>query len=123
MDLMFEFTNYPYPITKEKFKEYLESKKNKIIVIYNSFENRIIGAGSIFKLEKLHNNPVGYIEDVIISKNYRGYNYGKMLIKKLIDISKNDLKCYKTVLSCLDSNVVFYEKCGFKRVGNEMKIL
>jgi glucosamine-phosphate N-acetyltransferase len=122
MELMFQFSNYSYPITKDQFKQYLDTQKNKIIVIYSYSDNSIIGAGSIFKLEKIHNNPVGFIEDVIISKEYRGNNYGKLLIKKLIDIGKNEFKCYKVVLNCIDYNVGFYEKCGFTKVGFEMKI-
>lgn len=123
MDLMYQFSNYSYPITKDQFKKYLDSQKNKIIVLYSNSDNKIIGAGSIFKLEKIHNNPVGFIEDVIISKEYRGNKYGKLLIKKLIDIGKNEYKCYKVVLNCIDYNVGFYEKCGFKKVGCEMKII
>lgn len=123
IDLMFEFTNYYHKISKEDFKKYLDNKNIKIIVIYSQYENRIIGSGTIFKLEKLHNNPIGLIEDVIITKNYRGLNYGKLLIQKLIDIGKKEFKCYKVILNCLEHNIGFYEKCGFKKIGYEMKIL
>ena len=33
---------------------------------FENKENKLIGAGTIFKLEKLHNNSIGQIEDVII---------------------------------------------------------
>ena len=63
---MYDFSNYKKDVSYEYFKNYIKQKdKIKIIIIHNN-ENKIIGAGSIFKLEKLHNNPIGQIEDVII---------------------------------------------------------
>lgn len=125
LKLMFEFTNYAYDITLEQFKITLDkmncNKSNKIIVLI--LDGTIIGAGTIFKIEKLHNNPIGQIEDVIISEKYRGKGYGNMIIKKLIDIGLNEMKCYKIILNCLDHNTKFYEKCGFKKVGVEMKYI
>ena len=29
-------------------------------------------------------------------------------------------KCYKVILDCDDSNVGFYEKCGYSRKGAQM---
>ena len=84
--------------------------------------NKIIGAGTIFKLIKLHNNPVGQIEDVIITESYRKKKLGKLLIKELVRIAINEFKCYKVILNCLDKNIGFYLKCGFKVVGAEMRI-
>jgi len=125
LKLMFEFTNYAYDITLEQFKITLDkmncNKSNKIIVLI--LDGTIIGAGTIFKIEKLHNNPIGQIEDVIISEKYRGKGYGNMIIKKLIDIGLNEMKCYKIILNCLDHNIKFYEKCGFQKVGVEMKYI
>jgi GNAT superfamily N-acetyltransferase len=124
MDLMFEFTNYQYPMTKEKFINFIDTQKNyKIIVIYSEKEKRIIGAGTIIIVHKIHNNPIGQIEDVIICEKYRKNGFGKQIIKKLIDIGKNEWKCYKIILNCLEKNIKFYENCGFVNVGVEMKLL
>ena len=123
LKLMLEFTNYTYNITLEQFQITLDkmncNKSNKIIVLI--VDNNIIGAGTIFRIEKLHNNPIGQIEDVIISEKYRGKGYGNVLIKKLVDIGLNEFGCYKIILNCLDHNTKFYEKCGFQKVGIEMK--
>ena len=54
----------------------------KIIVI--KLYDKIIGAGTIFKINKLHNNPIGQIEDVIINSEYRNKGLGKNIIEKLI---------------------------------------
>lgn len=125
MDLLFEFTNYKYDMNKDKFNEYLQSMKdiNKILIIYDKDCNKIIGAGTIFILNKLHNNPIGQIEDVIISEKYRGLGLGKLIIEKLINIGLNKFKCYKIILNCLDKNIDFYKKIGFDIVGVEMKYI
>jgi glucosamine-phosphate N-acetyltransferase len=125
LQLMYEFTNYHYHITQEQFQITLDKMKhnkiNKIFVLL--FNNEIIGAGTIFRIEKLHNNPIGQIEDVIISEKYRGKGYGNILIKKLVDIGLNEMKCYKIILNCLEHNIEFYEKCQFIKVGVEMKYI
>ena len=125
MDLMYEFTNFNYPMNQENFTNYLNNHKDNIhiLVIYDSTNNKIIGAGSIFKINKLHNNPIGQIEDVIITKEYRKFGFGKLLINKLIDIGKNKFKCYKIILNCLEHNIQFYKNCNFNIVGVEMKLV
>lgn len=124
MDLMFEFTNYQYPMTKENFINFIDTQKNyRTIVIYSEKEKRIIGAGTIIIVHKIHNNPIGQIEDVIISEKYRKNGFGKQIIEKLINIGKNECKCYKIILNCLEKNIKFYENCGFINVGVEMKLL
>ena len=122
-ELMYEFTNYNYQISKEEFCKYIDKNNCKIIIIYSKKDNRIIGSGTIFKIDKIHNNPIGLIEDVIITKTYRSIGLGKLIIDKLIQIGKNDFGCYKIILNCLEKNIGFYEKCGFSCVGVEMKFI
>jgi hypothetical protein len=59
MDLMFEFTNYKFEIVLEMFKKYVIDNNCKILVI--KYKNKIIGAGTIFRINKLHNNSIGQI--------------------------------------------------------------
>lgn len=125
LSLMREFHGYHYNISQESFTELLNLFNSNnycnTYVIYENTINKIIGAGSIYKLIKLHNNPVGQIEDVIISDKYRGLGYGKIIINKLCDLGINKFGCYKIILNCLDKNIIFYEKCDFIIAGNEMK--
>lgn len=125
LGIMFEFTNYKYDITIERFNNEIDEMEKvglkEIIILEHNHE--IIGAGTIFKLTKLHNNPIGQIEDVIITEKYRKLGLGKLIINKLVDIGINNMKCYKIILNCLDNNVEFYQKCGFDNVGNEMKYI
>ena len=123
MKLLFQFTNYEYPIDKKQFISYLNEMKNRceIMVIHFQLDNTLIGAGTIFKIEKLHNNPIGQIEDVIIDEKYRKLGLGKKIINKLVDVGLNKFKCYKIVLNALEKNTDFYISCGFQKVGNEFK--
>ncbi len=126
LNLMKEFHGYDYNISYDKFVEQLNNFKDNdycsILIIFSNKDNRIIGAGSIYKLIKLHNNPIGQIEDIIITEKYRGNGFGKLIIDKLADIGLNKLNCYKVILNCLEKNIKFYEKCDFVVAGVEMKL-
>lgn len=125
--LMYEFTNYKHEIGMDIFSESIKNMENsgskKILVIFSQLENKIVGSGTIFKLEKLHNNPIGQIEDVIITDSYRGLGIGKIIVDKLANIGLKELKCYKIILNCLDKNIEFYKKCNFSVAGVEMKFI
>jgi len=125
LDLMYEFSNFKKDINYEDLKNYITKNYNniRIITIKNDDENKIVGAGTIFKLEKLHNNPIGQIEDVIITEKYRKLGLGKSIIKELFKIGMDEFKCYKIVLNCLNKNISFYEKCNFTISGVQMKYI
>ena len=112
MDLLFEFSNYKKEIIFEEFTTYI-NRHDQIRILVAVDENRIVGAGTIFKLDKLHNNPVGQIEDVIITESYREKRIGKQIVNHLLNIGLNEMKCYKVILNCLDKNIRFYEVSGF----------
>ncbi len=99
----------------------MESQNSFIYVIEDN--NTIIATGKLLIEYKLHNNlsNMGHIEDVVVSKKYRGNNFGKLLIKKLIDKAR-ELNCYKVVANCNEDNIIFYEKCNMKIKGTEMCI-
>jgi glucosamine-phosphate N-acetyltransferase len=121
LELMYEFTHYKKNVSIEDFNNYVNQKSKVRIIILKNKEDNIIGAGTIFNMEKLHNNSIGQIEDVIITEKYRNMGLGKIIINKLIEIGKTQFKCYKIILNCLDKNIEFYKKCNFNIVGVEMK--
>lgn len=127
LDFIFQFTNYKYSTNQENFKKYIDNLKNnnlgKIILLIEKNTSKIIGAGTILILHKIHNNPIGEIHDVYIDENYRKLGLGKKIIEHLSNIGIEEYKCYKIILNCLDYNVSFYEKCSFHKVGNEMKYI
>ena len=85
-------------------------------------EGKVIGATTLLIEQKfIHNGGlVGHIEDVVVDKNHRGQKIGQKIMKFLLDIA-NDRGCYKTILDCTDDVKLFYEKLGFKPIGNELR--
>jgi glucosamine-phosphate N-acetyltransferase len=122
IDLINYFTK---DIRKQSYKEFekIFDLLNGCVILVIEKDNKIIGTAKIIIEQKFHNNfsKVGHIEDVVVSEEYRGKGYGTLLIKKLIEIG-NESECYKTILSCSDGNILYYEKLGFKIKGKEMSI-
>ena len=116
MDLLYQLSHFEYKITFEQFKHYVDSKSCIIKVIEHG--NKIICAGSLFVIDKLHCNPYAQIEDVVVDKSYRRKGLGKMIIQDLVSAGR---PYYKTVLNCVDENVEFYLSCGFVKSGSQMK--
>ena len=82
---------------------------------------RVVGVASIIIVNKLlrGGNRVGMIEDVAVSRSAGSRGIGTMLIEKLKDVAV-ERGCYKVILNCNESNVKFYEKCGYKKKEFEM---
>jgi glucosamine-phosphate N-acetyltransferase len=94
-------------------------KDPKRIIKVVEQDGKLVGAGTLFILEKLHCNPIGQIEDVVVSEEYRGQGYGKRIVSHLVEIAKN-FGCYKIILNSHYHNVDFYIKCGFTKEGVQM---
>ena len=121
LELMQEFSNYKKDVSREAFEQYVANSVDRRIMVLRNNEHKIIGAGTIFKIEKLHNNAIGQIEDVMISEQYRGKGLGKLIVRHLTQIGLDDFLCYKVTLNCLDKNIGFYDKCDFETTGVQMK--
>jgi glucosamine-phosphate N-acetyltransferase len=83
----------------------------------------VIGTGSIFIEQKFlrAGGIVGHLEDIVVDKTTRLSGVGRMIVNHLVEIAK-DNSCYKVILNCSDHNVDFYNKCGFRWSGNEMRV-
>jgi glucosamine-phosphate N-acetyltransferase len=121
LELMQEFSNYKKYVSRTQFEQYLANQTDRRIIVIQNTEEKIIGAGTIFKIEKLHNNPIGQIEDVMIAEQYRGKGLGKLIVRHLTQIGLDDFLCYKVILNCLEKNIGFYDKCDFETTGVQMK--
>jgi glucosamine-phosphate N-acetyltransferase len=121
LELMQDFSNYKKDVYMEAFEQYVSNCSDRRIIVIRNTDQKIIGAGTIFKIDKLHNNPIGQIEDVMISEQYRGKGLGKFIINNLTQIGLDDFLCYKVIVNCLDKNIGFYDKCDFETTGVQMK--
>lgn len=81
----------------------------------------VVGTGSLLVERKITGRIAGHIEDVVVLQPYRKRGTGAAIINELIDIAKQK-KCYKVILNCSDRNVSFYNKFGFMKIDNGMKL-
>ncbi len=85
--------------------------------------DEIIAVGTVWYIQKMIHSCgiMAQIEDVVVDPKHRGCGYGKMITDALID--KARIKgCYKVILNCSEDNILFYEKCGFRKHENTMRI-
>ena len=110
-------------ITYDKFELFINQLNNNHNIYVIEKNNKIIASGTLLIENKIIHNfgKVGHIEDIVVDFNERGSGLGKLMINHLIETAKN-LNCYKIILNCNESNVKFYEKCGFTKKELEMVI-
>ncbi|CDO93628.1 unnamed protein product [Kluyveromyces dobzhanskii CBS 2104] len=94
---------------------------NSVIVDTNG---EVVATGNVLIEKKVIHQCglVGHIEDIAVRQDQQGKKLGLILIQYLYKLAK-EYGCYKVILDCDESNVGFYEKCGLKRAGVEMKII
>jgi len=92
------------------------------IVVVAELDGVVVGAATLLIEQKfIHDGGiVGHVEDVVVDKKFQGQKIGGSIIKYLLKYAKNQ-GCYKTILDCTDEVKLFYEKIGFKNVGNELR--
>ena len=108
----------PEKISENMFSDFLQKKPNEYKIFGFFDNNTIIACATCFIEQKLIHNlgKVGHIEDVIVNTNYRGKNFGRKIIDHCVNYAKQN-DCYKIILDCVETNVCFYEKCGFEKKG------
>jgi glucosamine-phosphate N-acetyltransferase len=100
----------------------VNTQGGKIFVACKS-NGEIVGVTTLIIEQKFirAGGKVGHVEDVAIKKGYERMGIGSALVKKAVEKAKKQ-KCYKVILDCLDKNVSFYKKSGFKLYGNSMRL-
>ena len=96
------------------------SNKNIFCLVAKNKKNEIMGTSTLHIIEKV-DRRIGLIEDVVVSKKFRGKLVASSIIKKLISISKKE-GCYKTILNTDSKPESFYEKLGFAQKNIQMEI-
>lgn len=134
VDFTDEYFNLLNQLSITNFEEFDENKnklfinslgcKHYICIIEDVDSQKIIGTGTLLIEDKIIHNygKVGHIEDLVIDKQYRGLELGRLVVEYLTDFSKLDMNCYKCILNCHENLIRFYQKCGYKINGVEMSM-
>lgn len=86
-------------------------EKSWIIALIDSSNGKIIAFARVLS-DFVYR---AYIYDVIVSKNYRGLKFGKLIVNSILN--HIDFKNVERIeLNCIDRNVEFYKKLGFEKV-------
>jgi glucosamine-phosphate N-acetyltransferase len=106
---------------KTNIKLFLETQEMEIYIIKN--KSQILGTTTLHYQHKLIRNgcKAGLIEEVVVDEKFRGKKIGEKLVKY---VTKKAIEngCYKVILSCFPERVKFYERCGYKKESNTMRI-
>lgn len=111
--LLIDFDNF---WSFQNIKSELENENSKCIVA--KIENEIVGFASIWKaVSDIH------ITNIIVRKDLRLHGIGKLLLEKLIEISKlEDINSITLEVNYKNNPAIkLYEKYGFKKVGIRKK--
>lgn len=96
----------------EEFDGTDQKYNSKIIVLYNN--KKPFATGRLIEIDgKL------FIGRIAILKEYRGLNYGIILLEKLIEKAKTEFKHKEIFIHAQSYAKAFYEKVGFTSFGEE----
>jgi glucosamine-phosphate N-acetyltransferase len=116
---IFRETNF----TEEEFINNLLRINNNSNIWVIELNNKLIATGTIlYEYKFIHNiSKIAHIEDICVHTDYRGKNYGKILINHLIEEAKKE-NCYKVTLYCKEELEKFYKSCDMDKNGIQMVI-
>lgn len=124
MELLSELTevgNIQQYEFQDQFSRMMATDAYRIIVLEDVFTGKVIGTATlVIEMKFIHGcGKVGHVEDVIVSSEHRGKQYGLKLVQHLIDLAGKE-GCYKVMLDCAEKNVKFYEKSGMSKKEVQM---
>lgn len=102
------------------YEDKMEYKK----LVIEKDQKEIARCYVFFIKNNLHNERYALIEDVFVDEKYRGHGLGTVLVKKAIELAKEE-GCYKIILTSRFGKEhvhQWYEKLGFKKWGYEFRI-
>ena len=107
--------------SKEEFIDTLKKINNNSEIYVIELNNNLIATATIiYEYKFIHNiSKIAHIEDVCVHTDFRGKNYGKIIINYLINKSKME-DCYKVTLYCNDELENFYKSCDMTKNGIQM---
>jgi glucosamine-phosphate N-acetyltransferase len=89
---------------------------HKIVIAEDNANGKIAGATTLLIEPKFINKgmKVGYIEDVVVSREYEGLGIGSKLVTHATDHANLIEGCKKILLYCSKRIQPFYEKLGYR---------
>ena len=111
-------------ITPEKRAAMAQVLAHDPYYIFLATENdTIVGTITLLVEQKIARGGAlcGHLEDVSVHTNHQGKGIGGKLITRVVEKAR-ELGCYKAILDCNDTHVGYYEKFGFRKVENCMRI-
>lgn len=117
-------------VTEEQFRRRFRSMQNTdpksyyIVVIEDLNSGAIVGSATlVVEYKFIHSAGCrGRTEDVVVSREMRGRQLGKLLNYYLVEMAR-ELGVYKMSLECKDKLITFYEQFGFvKDAGNNFMV-
>jgi len=99
------------------WREIISDPLMRIIVVEH--EGKLISSCVLVVIRNLTRSarPYGLIENVVTHSDYRNKGYGRLVLKKAVEIAK-ERNCYKVMLltsARMEGTHKFYEECGFKK--------
>lgn len=111
-------------LTHEEAREiFSKLDNNSDVFVAETEDGMIVGTTMLFVTQRfIHKGGrVGHLEDVATRKGFEGRGVGSALVRAAIEETRAK-GCYKVILNCNDKNVPFYEKLGFRKKENEMRL-
>ena len=104
------------------FNDLISNKRGSLLIAEE--EGKVLGMVSIsFNLALRYNGEYCQLEELVVHKEARGKNVGGLLVEEALKLAKNR-GCKEFGLYLLEStkhNQPFYEKYGFRKIGQEMR--
>jgi len=94
-----------------------------IVTYVARVDGQVVGTASLLVEDKfIHNGGrVAHIEDVATHRDFTKQGIGAALVHHATERAR-ELGCYKAILNCAENLVPFYERLGFQRHEQEMRI-
>jgi len=97
---------------------FLNDTSNYSLVAFHN--SHLIAFGYFSCIRTPRGGSFASIQEVVVSREYRGKDIGLTLISYLVDAAFREWSCFRVELSCNISNQNFYQKCGFTQDGVNM---
>ena len=95
---------------------HIVANKNAVMIVVQDGA-RVVGMGTLYMVRKVGKH-VGYIEDIVVSHEYRGQGLGKKIMRSLITAARKQKLAYLFLTSNSKREAAnkLYERLGFEIV-------